>query len=180
MSVPFVPRPPAPPIQLMRQLFGDAFFYMLYFQEPGVADADLGADPATTMRRMLGGPGPGRDRPDASFAPDGRGFVDRIPEPDGLPDWLSQAELDHYVAEFTRTGFRGPVSWYRNLDRNWELTAHVADAKVEVPSLFIGGSRDPVLLMTAHRRRRLADRPPRQRARRRAPVTGCSRRRRNR
>ena len=147
MSVPFVPRPPAPPIQIMRQLFGDAFFYMLHFQEPGVAEADLGADPATTMRRMLAAQA--RDEIDpAVFAPDGRGFVDRIPEPDGLPDWLSQAELDHYVAEFTRTGFRGPVSWYRNLDRNWELTAHVAQAKVEAPSLFIGGSRDPVLLMT--------------------------------
>jgi len=147
MSVPFVPRPPAPPIQIMRQLFGDAFFYMLHFQEPGVAEADLGADPATTMRRLLAAQM--RDEIDpATFAPDGRGFVDRIPEPDGLPDWLSQAELDHYVAEFTRTGFRGPVSWYRNLDRNWELTAHVAQAKVEAPSLFIGGSRDPVLLMT--------------------------------
>lgn len=147
MSVPFVPRPPAPPIQIMRQLFGEAFFYMLYFQEPGVAEADLGADPATTMRRLVAAQV--RDEIDPSaFAPDGRGFVDRIPESEGLPDWLSQAELDHYVAEFTRTGFRGPVSWYRNLDRNWELTAPVADAKVEAPSLFIGGSRDPVLQMT--------------------------------
>lgn len=55
MSVPFVPRPPAPPIQIMRAMFADAFFYMVYFQEPGVADADLGADPAATMRRMLAG-----------------------------------------------------------------------------------------------------------------------------
>ena len=150
MSVPFVPRSPAPPITILRNLFGEAFFYMLHFQEPGVAEADLGRDPATTMRRMLCATGPEEGAPiDPSvFAPDGRGFVDRIPESDGLPDWLTQDELDHYVAEFTRTGFRGPVSWYRNLDRNWELTAHVADADVAVPSLFIGGSRDPVLVMT--------------------------------
>jgi pimeloyl-ACP methyl ester carboxylesterase len=150
MSVPFVPRGPAPPVTILRQLFGEAFFYMLHFQEPGVAEADLGRDPATTMRRLLcaAGPEDGAGIDPAAFAPDGRGFVDRIPEADGLPDWLTQAELDHYVAEFTRTGFRGPVSWYRNLDRNWELTAHVADAHVEAPSLFIGGSRDPVLIMT--------------------------------
>jgi pimeloyl-ACP methyl ester carboxylesterase len=82
------------------------------------------------------------------MAPDGRGFVDRIPEPDGLPEWLSQAELDHFVAEFTRTGFTGAINWYRNFDRNWELTEHLADARVEVPSLFIGGALDPVLLMS--------------------------------
>jgi pimeloyl-ACP methyl ester carboxylesterase len=145
MSVPFLPRPPAPPTELFRSLFGDAFFYMLYFQEPGVADADLGADPAKTMRRILAG----LKGPDPNMVmPDGRGFVDRLPEPDGLPDWLSQAELDHYTAEFSRTGFTGGINWYRNLDRNWALTEHLAGAKVQVPSLFIGGSGDPVLLMS--------------------------------
>ena len=64
-------------------------------------------------------------------------------EPDGLPDWLSQDELDHYTAEFARTGFTGGVNWYRNFDRNWEMSAHLAEAKVEVPSLFIGGCRRP-------------------------------------
>ena len=78
------------------------------------------------------------------LAPDGRGFVDRLPEPDGLPDWLSQDELDHYVAEFTRTGFTGGINWYRNFDRNWELTAAPRRrARSTVPSLFIGGSRRP-------------------------------------
>ena len=90
MSVPFVPRGAMPPTQFMRQVLGDMFFYMLYFQEPGVADADLGADPATTMRRMLGGVSTeGGGGPDPSFfANDGRGFVERMPEPAGLPDWL--------------------------------------------------------------------------------------------
>ena len=150
MSVPFVPRGALPPTQFMRQALGDMFFYMLYFQEPGVADADLGADPATTMRRMLGGVSTeGGSGPDPSFfANDGRGFVERMPEPAALPDWLSQAELDAYVGEFERTGFTGGVNWYRNLDRNWELTEHLAERKVEVPSLFIGGGADPVLLMS--------------------------------
>jgi len=150
MSVPFLPRAPMPPTQLLRQVLGDSWFYVLYFQEPGVADADLGRDPATTMRRLLAAVTreEGAEFDPSVLAPDGRGFVDRIPEPDGLPDWLSQAELDHFVAEFTRTGFTGPINWYRNFDRNWELTPQLAGAKVEVPSLFIGGALDPVLLMS--------------------------------
>lgn len=150
MSVPFMPRGPVPPVSLMRQMFAGAFFYIVYFQDPGVADAELGSDPARTMRRLLAAPlpGPGQSADISSMsAADGQGFVDRIPEPERLPDWLTQAELDHYIAEFSRTGYTGGLNWYRNLDRNWELTLHLADAKVTAPSLFIGGSMDPVLSM---------------------------------
>jgi pimeloyl-ACP methyl ester carboxylesterase len=151
MSVPFLPRGPMPPTELMRQVMGDSFFYMLYFQQPDVPDADLGRDPAATMTGMLAGlpvvDGPAPRLADAT-ADDGRGFVDRLPQADGLPAWLAQDELDHYIAEFTRTGFTGAINWYRNLDRNWELSAHLDGAKVEVPALFIGGRGDPVLLMT--------------------------------
>jgi pimeloyl-ACP methyl ester carboxylesterase len=148
MSVPFLPRGQAPPIQLMRQAFGDAFFYILYFQAPGVADADLGRDPAATMRRLLCSLASGGAPDPATFANDGRGFVERLPEPEHLPGWLTQAELDFYVEEFSRTGFTGGINWYRNMDRNWTLTEKLSGAKVEVPSLFIGGQLDPVLVMT--------------------------------
>jgi pimeloyl-ACP methyl ester carboxylesterase len=149
MSVPFVPRGEQPPVQVMRQIFADAFFYMTYFQEPGVADAELGADPARTMRRMLAGATTeGASLDPSFFAADGRGFIERMPEPEALPGWLSADELDTYVGEFTRTGFTGGINWYRNLDRNWELTAHLAGEKIVVPSLFVGGSHDPVLMMT--------------------------------
>ena len=153
MSVPFLPRGPMPPTQLMRQIMGDSFFYMLYFQQPGVADADLGRDPAVTMTRMLAGltlvdAGAADAAAASAFAGDDRGFVERLPEPDGLPEWLHQDELDTYVAEFTRTGFTGGINWYRNLDRNWELTPQLTGAKVEPPALFVGGSGDPVLLMS--------------------------------
>jgi pimeloyl-ACP methyl ester carboxylesterase len=150
MSVPYLHRGPMPPIQMMRNVFGDNFFYILYFQEPGVAEAELGRDAATTMRKLLAGAIVREgELPDPSnFANDGRGFAERMPEPEKLPDWLSQEELDHYAAEFTRTGFRGGVNWYRNMDRNWELTEAVGDNKVQMPSLFIGGKLDPVLVMT--------------------------------
>ena len=153
MSVPFVPRGERPPVEAMRFIFGDNFFYMVYFQEPGVADADLGADPGRMLRRMMVGAGSGKGQvtdPDAAtrmFAPGPMGFVDRLPEPAGLPDWLSQDELDHYIGEFERTGFTGGLNWYRNLDRNWHLTSAYAGAKVQPPARFIGGADDPVLVM---------------------------------
>jgi pimeloyl-ACP methyl ester carboxylesterase len=151
MSVPFLPRGERPPVEAMRYVFGETFFYIVYFQEPGVADANLGADPATTMRRFLAGISRDADPESASlmFTPyDERGMVERMPEPSALPEWLTAAALDHYAAEFTRTGFTGGLNWYRNMDRNWRLTEHIAGAKVTVPAMFIGGSADPVLMMT--------------------------------
>jgi pimeloyl-ACP methyl ester carboxylesterase len=62
-----------------------------------------------------------------------------------LPHWLTEADVDFYVGEFARTGFRGPLNWYRNIDRNWELLAPMAGARVAVPALYIAGDRDLVL-----------------------------------
>jgi pimeloyl-ACP methyl ester carboxylesterase len=80
--------------------------------------------------------------------PGPEGFIDRLPEPDGRPEWITQDEVDHYVAEFSRTGFTGGLNWYRNFDRNWELTANTPSPTIAVPTLFIGGTADPALAMT--------------------------------
>ncbi len=75
------------------------------------------------MRRLLAGTIETVGGAPVQPVPDDAGFVDRLSEPDRLPDWLeSAAELDHYVSEFTRTGFTGGINWYRNLDRNWQTT----------------------------------------------------------
>jgi pimeloyl-ACP methyl ester carboxylesterase len=150
MSMPPVPRPQVPPTQAFRHIFGDNFFYMLYFQQPGVADAELGADPARTLRRMMGGIRVSDDQGAAlrMLRPGPEGFIDRLPEPAGLPDWISKDEFDHYVAEFTRTGFTGPLNWYRNFERNWELTASTPAGRITAPSLFIAGTADPTLGFT--------------------------------
>jgi pimeloyl-ACP methyl ester carboxylesterase len=149
LSVPPVPRPRVPTTQAFRKVFGDNFFYILYFQEPGPADTELSRDPATTLRRLMGP----LSAPDEAAAlrmlqPGPEGFIDRIPEPGGLPDWISQDEFDHYVSEFTRTGFTPALNWYRCFDRNWELTASTPAATIAVPSLFIGGAADPTLAYT--------------------------------
>ena len=64
-----------------------------------------------------------------------------------MPGWLTKDNLDFYVGEFERTGFRGGLNWYRNFDRNWELTAAWQGAKVAIPAFFIGGLKDPVVTM---------------------------------
>jgi pimeloyl-ACP methyl ester carboxylesterase len=150
LSVPPVPRPLTPVTVALRRIFGDNFFYMLYFQRPGPADAELDADPGRSLRRMLGGMRAPKDEATAlrMLAAGPEGFIDRLPEPDRLPDWLTAAELDHYVAEFSRTGFTGALNWYRNYERNWEITAHPAAETISAPSLFVGGTDDPVLAFT--------------------------------
>jgi pimeloyl-ACP methyl ester carboxylesterase len=66
-------------------------------------------------------------------------------DPPALPPWLTEADLDFFVGEFTRTGFRGGLNWYRNIDRNWEFLASFAGACVTVPALYIAGDRDLVV-----------------------------------
>jgi hypothetical protein len=149
-SVPPVPRPQTPPTHAYRRIFGDNFFYVLYFQQPGPADAEMAADPRKAMLRMLGGMRAPTDEASAlrMLTPGPQGFIERLAEPDHLPDWLTETELDYYAAEFSRTGFTGALNWYRNFDRNWELTAHPVAETISVPGLFVGGTADPVLAFT--------------------------------
>lgn len=149
LSIPPVPRPRARPTEIWRKLFGDNFFYMLHFQEPGVADAELACDPRETLRRVFDDP---RVKDEAALArqlaPGPAGWLARMPDPAALPAWITSAEFDHYVDEFTRTGFTGGLNWYRNFDRNWELTAEVPARTITAPALFVGGSADPVRVFT--------------------------------
>lgn len=150
LSVPPVPRPVTPPTEAFRRIFGDNFFYILYFQQPGVADAEMAAAPRRALRRMLGGMRAPADEAAAHrmLAPGPEGFIDRLDEPDPLPDWLSPEDLEHYVTEFTRTGFTGALNWYRNFDRNWQIMADPPAPTINVPALFVGGTADPVLAFT--------------------------------
>jgi pimeloyl-ACP methyl ester carboxylesterase len=146
LSVPYRPRGSRRPVPAMRSLIGERF-YMVYFQEPGVADAELGRDPRETFTRVLYG-GSGDAPLLAPLVPPGGGFLDMCGEPPAerdLPAWLTASDIDVFAAEYADAGFTGPLNWYRNLDRNWELTAPWHHAPVTVPALFVAGDRDLVV-----------------------------------
>ena len=120
-------------------------FYMQYFQTPGVAEAELQADVAATLRRLtfsLSGDGAGGV---ATVLPAGKGFLHHTVDPARMPAWLDADDLAYTTAEFERTGFRGGLNWYRALRLSWELLAPWRGAVIHQPSLFIGGDRDDVL-----------------------------------
>jgi pimeloyl-ACP methyl ester carboxylesterase len=152
LSVPFRPRAPVRPTTVMPQT-EEAVFYQLYFQKPGVAETDLESDPRSSLIGIMhahSGDGPFRI---SGLPSEGVGMVPRatglrggraalVTRPDTLPEWLTEADADFYGGEFARTGFRGGLNWYRNIDRNWELTAPFAGARVPVPALCMIGDLD--------------------------------------
>jgi pimeloyl-ACP methyl ester carboxylesterase len=151
LSVPYSPRRPMRPTTTMAQT-DDALFYQLYFQAPGVAEAELERDVRATISRVLysaSGDLPrdasGGRSGEVGMVPRRGGFLSRMVDPPSLPAWLTEADVDFYAGEFARTGFRGGLSWYRNIDRNWELLAPFAGARVQVPALYVAGDRDLVV-----------------------------------
>jgi pimeloyl-ACP methyl ester carboxylesterase len=139
LSVPHLPRTAGPPTPLMARRYGERF-YQLWFQQPGPADAELAADPRGSFRRVLTGIGPG-----SPVVPPGGGFLDALADRPALPGWLTEDDLDVYVAEYARNGFTGGLNWYRNLDRNWALTAAWHGAPITPPALFLAGEQDLVV-----------------------------------
>lgn len=148
MSVPYTGRVPAAPTKLFEMAFPNNFFYITYFQKPGVAEAELEADVRRSMRLFLysaSGDAPA----DANFwlKPKDATFLQGMPEPATMPAWCTEGDLDYYEGEFKRSGFRGPLNRYRNMDRDWEQTTGLQGAKIEQPALFVCGDRDGVIAM---------------------------------
>ncbi len=150
LSVPFIPRQPVRPTSIMPQT-GDAQFYQLYFQSPGIAEAEFERDVRLSIRSLLysasgdGQDDGARDGREVGMVPRRGGFLSRLKNPASLPHWLTEADVDFYISEFARTGFCGGLNWYRNIDRNWELLASVSGVQVRVAALYIAGDRDLVL-----------------------------------
>jgi len=143
LSVPYRQRGERAPLSILRAALGENF-YQIYFQKPGVAEADLERDVRASIRGTLyGGSGNNPSIPNMMVDPN-NGFMGEVAIPDRLPDWIREEDVDFYTGEFERTGFAGGLNWYRNIDRNWELTAPWAGARVTVPALYVVGDRDVV------------------------------------
>ncbi|MEA3019967.1 MAG: hypothetical protein QOI47_1491 [Actinomycetota bacterium] len=149
VSVPFI-HFRRPPTELFTTVAngGKDFYYILYFQQVGPAEAELSADPHRTMRMILWGASgdawTGEIRPPRPA--EGTGFLDIMSEPpDPFPAWLTPDDLQTYADAFAKTGFFGPVSWYRNFDRNYETSKDLDPGVMTMPAFFIAGEKDGVI-----------------------------------
>ena len=147
VNTPALRRPPVPPITAFRHIFGENH-YIVHFQKPGEADAGLGRDVRRTLTHLLRSPVPREEMTRYAFRADGsiRNMVDLV-EADDPPGeaLLSADDLAVYLAAWTSSGFTGGINWYRNFDRNWNLTAAFDERTIDVPCLMITAELDPVL-----------------------------------
>lgn len=151
MSVPYAPPGYVDILSALEKL-GIDNFYLQYFQKPGVAEAELQQDIRGALRRLYYTAGGEMVEKDKGFGRlTGGTLLANTVDPEALPAWLSDADLDYYAAEFARAGFRGGLNWYRNLRRNWELSGPWRGQPIRQPSQFIAGSRDGVLRFPAAR-----------------------------
>jgi pimeloyl-ACP methyl ester carboxylesterase len=151
MSVPFS-QAPAPPTETFGLIFEGKFFYIVYFQPVGPAEAELEADPRHFLRTILYAAG-GEAMASGNallvdYPSEGTGFLDTLtPAPAELPPWLTEADVDVYAAAFDKSGFFGPISYYRNMDANWERSKDIAPSAYTMPIGFLTGALDAVASM---------------------------------
>lgn len=153
LSVPYVPRRAIRPAVRFQTLTQERHFYQDYFQPIGRIESEVEAD----MRRALLGilytsSAACKQHPEdrrktfVTFDKSTR-LVDNLALPEKLPAWISAEDLEVFVDQFSRGGFSGPINWYRNMDRNWALTAFLDGARIEQPAMFVAGELDGVIQM---------------------------------
>jgi len=148
VNTPLTARTPMPPTQLMRMMVGgkDEKLYILWFQQPGVAEAVLDKEPALVFEKLLRTGVPMEEvakrlAADFDMNPFRRlAEMETMGEPIGTPE-----ERAHYAEVFRRTGFRGGINWYRNFDRNWETAPEIGARPIDAPSLMVCAAWDPAL-----------------------------------
>ncbi|OAG71669.1 haloalkane dehalogenase [Gluconobacter japonicus] len=144
VAVPYVARGAASDLDVWRHA-GRNDFYQLYFQNPGVAEENIQSNLDAFLKGLfwsLSGKVDDEHRWTA-FVPK-QGFLASLSQPPQPLTWISKQDLDVYKENLTRTGLRGPLSWYRNIDLNWQLHAFFEGQKITQPALFICGNRDPI------------------------------------
>ena len=146
LSVPYRPRGSVKPSTAWPST-DDAEFYQSYFQRPGEAEAEFDKDVRNTILLTLLGASGDASRADPAMqgmVPRKGGWLAGKTPPTTLPGWIRDADIDFYASEFKRAGFSGGLNWYRNIDRNWELTAPWTGATVNARALYVVGDRDLV------------------------------------
>lgn len=149
LGVPHLPPTGVAMVDLLDQLYAERFFYMLHFQQPGVAEAEFAADLRGALKRCyhaLSG-----DAPSGSWLPDGArdaAFLPLLPDPpEGPLSFLPDDELDRITATFERTGLTGAFNRYRAAALDAADETDIVGATVDQPSCFVAGALDPVRSM---------------------------------
>jgi pimeloyl-ACP methyl ester carboxylesterase len=145
LSVPFFPRGNVPFIEIARSAYKERFFYQIYFQQEGIAEAEFESDVASALRRTyfaLSGGAPLNNWLEPK-PPEAR-LLDGLVDPQPFPDWMSESDLAIYVDAFRAGGFRGPLNRYRAQTIDFAELAELSGRKIAQPSAFIAGERDPV------------------------------------
>jgi pimeloyl-ACP methyl ester carboxylesterase len=154
MSVPYVAPAVLPPgvtiASRMREAAADRQYYRLYFQEPGVAEANLEADVYRTVRGFLYSVS-GDVVTDGVFErgwdgyfPVEQDFVQQLVVPEDLPPWLTEGDVRFYASVLSRSGFHGGLSWFRNYDTQPAILAPFVGATITAPSMYIAGENDRI------------------------------------
>jgi len=145
LSVPYTGVPNRPFTEVFDALFTkkNRFFYQAWFQKVGPPEAEAEADVRGFLRKFYYGIS--GDAPEGSWPqkPADATLLEGMVDPDPFPAWLTDEELDYYVGEFERSGFRGPINRYRNHERDFAWLQAFKDRKLEQPSLLVGGTKDP-------------------------------------
>jgi epoxide hydrolase A/B len=146
MSVPLRPVADVPPIEFLRGYFKDQFFYQIYFQDPGVAEAEFDADPEGILRALYCSPETPRHPPLLGKSlSEGGGWIGRLGVPKEQPAWLTDEMLAYCLNAYRHSGFAGGINYYRNLDENWRRLLPLRESKITCPVLFIAGEADSVI-----------------------------------
>ncbi|WP_371356547.1 alpha/beta fold hydrolase [Pseudomonas chlororaphis] len=156
LSVPFAGRPKRPAVEIMAELFAERFNYILYFQEPGVAERELDADIDRSLLHFMHDCEHLLDEKSPSAL-----LFDGMPPHLAPPAWCTPEDFAVYRRTFAGRGFRGALNWYRNFERNWQRTEHLGERQVSQPTLFMIGDRDPVGQLEARTMERMPGKVPR-------------------
>lgn len=150
MSIVHAGVPHRPMTEVFDELFTskNRFFYQVYFQEVGRAEHAFDNDPRDFLAAFyhaISG-----DAPDGSWPKNKTADADLLtglPRPSAAAAWMTEADLDYYVGQFVGSGFFGPLSRYRNHERDFAYLQQFRGRKITQPSLFITGDRDPAFNM---------------------------------
>ena len=162
LSVPLSPRPKGPPTAILGKRFEGSFFYMLYFQQPGVAEAELERDVRRSLRLIYYAASGDAQTPGLGFAfkSPAAGLLEGMIDPPKLPAWLTEHDLDVLAESFRGSGFRGPINRYRAMDLDWAESEASSGLKVTVPAIFIAGDRDMTVMLASNAIERMRESVP--------------------